>query len=189
MASLPLPRHKLSVEQFHEMGRAGILREDSRVELIEGELIDMAPIGSLHASVVNTLSMLFSQFRQIAIVATQNPVTLQPYNEPQPDIALLRPKPDRYRDALPSAQDVLLVIEVADTSLQYDRTVKLSLYARHGIRETWIVNLAERKLEIYRQPGDGRYRAKLERQAADTVSPEALPMVSVDLTDVLSDAS
>src|SRR5438093_104740 len=124
MASLPLPRHKLSVEQFHEMGRAGILREDSRVELIEGELIDMAPIGNLHASIVSALSMLFSQrVGDAAIVWPQNPLSLPPHDEPQPDIALLRPKADRYRDALPAASDVLLVIEVADTSLQYDRTV------------------------------------------------------------------
>jgi len=94
---------------------------------------------------------------------------------------------DRYRDALPIASDVLFLVEVADTSLQYDRTVKLALYARHGIRETWIVNLAERKLEIYRQPLDGGYRAKLERQATDTVSPEALPTVRIDVRSVSFD--
>jgi Uma2 family endonuclease len=108
---LTLSPHKLSVEDYHQMGRAGILGEDSRVELIEGELIDMAPIGSLHVSVVSTLSMFFArQVGELAIVSTQNPVSLPPDSEPQPDIVLLRPRPDRYRSALPTAADVMLLI-------------------------------------------------------------------------------
>ena len=123
-------RHKLSVEDYHKLGDAGVLTEDSRVELVDGELIDMAPIGSLHASVVSTLSMFFARHvGDRAIVSTQNPVILPPDSEPQPDIALLKPSADRYRNALPTASDVLLIIEVADTTLDYDRTIKLPRYA------------------------------------------------------------
>ena len=170
------------------MGHAGILDTNSRVELIEGELIDMAPIGSLHASVVATLSGLF--FRQVgseALVWTQNPISIPPDSEPQPDIALLRPSADRYRGSLPTANDVLLLVEVADTTLQYDRAVKLPLYATHGIREVWILNLPDRVLEMYREPQTGAYRVKLERVATDLASPLALPTVRVDLSEMLTD--
>ena len=188
MASvLALPRHKLSVEQFHEMGRAGILDANSRVELIEGELIDMAPIGSLHASVVAVLSMLFvRQVGDAALVWTRNPISVPPDSEPQPDISLLRPSRDGYRSSLPTADDVLLLVEVADTTLQYDRMVKLALYARHGIREVWIVNLPDRVVEMYRQPENGAYRVKLERVATDIASPLAISTVRVDLSEMLS---
>src|SRR5687767_3229793 len=114
-SSLALTRHKLSIHDYHQMGKAGILGENNRVELIDGELIDMAPIGSLHASVVSTLSMWFARnVGELAIVSTQNPIGLPPDNELQPDIALLRPRPDRYRDALPTAAEVMLLIEVSD---------------------------------------------------------------------------
>src|ERR1700694_5944823 len=150
---LTLSRHKLSVEDYHQMGRAGILGEDSRVELIAGELIDMAPIGSLHASVVSTLSMFFArQVGELAIVSTQNPVSLPPENEPQPDIALWKPNTDRYRSALPTWADVLLIIEVADTTVEYDREIKLPLYARHSIPEVWFIDLNRGVLEIHLEP-------------------------------------
>lgn len=182
MSSVLVPsRVRLTVEQFHEMGRAGIFTDGSRVELIEGALIDMAPIGSLHASVVSTLSMTLATYGELAIISPQNPVSLPPYDEPQPDIALLKVTPDRYRDALPTATDVLLIIEVADTTLQYDRTVKLPLYAKHGIPEVWIVNLPDRVLELYREPEDESYRVRLERTADDKVSPAGMPSVELEL--------
>jgi Uma2 family endonuclease len=166
------------------MGRAGILRPDSRVELIEGELIDMAPIGSHHASVVAELTMLFSrQVGDEALVWTQNPMAAPPKSELQPDITLLRPTQHRYRDSLPTADDVLLLVEVAETTLQYDRKVKLPLYARHGVREVWIVNLPERVLEIYREPHNGAYRIRQQCSAADVASPAALPRISVKLSE------
>ena len=121
----PVALHRLTVEQYHAMGAAGILAEDCRVELIDGALVDMAPIACRHASVVLLLTMRLARFGELAIVSTQNAVTLPPYSEPQPDIALLAPRQDWYRHALPQARDVLLVIEVADTTLRYDRRVKL----------------------------------------------------------------
>lgn len=179
-------RHRFSVEDYHKLGAAGVLNADSRVELIDGELIDMAPVDSLHASVVNALSMLFArQAADRAIVSTQNPVSLPPTSEPQPDIALLQPRSDGYRNALPTADDVLLLVEVADTTLAYDRTEKLSLYAKRRIREVWIVNLPDRALEMYRDPRDGKYRTKLEQLSSGCASPEALPAVFVELSELL----
>jgi Uma2 family endonuclease len=184
-APLTLPRHKLSIEDFHQMGRAGILRDDSRVELIEGDLIDMAPIGSLHASVVSTLSMFFArQVGELAIVSTQNPVSLPPENEPQPDIALLKPNTDRYRSALPTGADVLLIVEVADTTVEYDREIKLPLYARHGIPEVWLIDLKGGVLEIYLEPTAKGYRKLLQPARGETITPVLANEVRLPLTEI-----
>jgi Uma2 family endonuclease len=123
-------RHKLSVDDYHKLGEAGILDEDSRVELIEGELIDMAPIGPPHMMAVNRLNrLLVRAVGDLGIVSIQNPITLPPHSEPQPDIAVLRPGIDKRGAGLPGPADVLLLIEVADTTLAYDRGTKLQLYA------------------------------------------------------------
>lgn len=184
-APLTLPRHKLSIEDFHQMGRVGILREGSRVELIDGELIDMAPIGSLHASVVSTLSMFFSRHvGELAIVSTQNPLSLPPDNEPQPDLALLKPRTDRYRDALPTAADVLLVIEVAHTTADYDREIKLPLYARHAVPEVWLIDLQSGTFEMYREPTRKGYRKLLRPDRGETIAPALLSAVQLPLRDI-----
>jgi len=182
---LTLPRHKLSLEDYYKMGEAGILGEDSRVELIEGELIDMAPIGSRHVRAVNILTeLLVPQARGVAVVSVQNPVSLPPDNGPQPDIALLKPRADDYGDSLPTAQDVLLIIEVADTTAKYDREVKAALYARHGVQEFWLVDLQEKAVEIYQEPGSKRYRKLLRPESVETISPVSLPDVHVPLGEI-----
>jgi Uma2 family endonuclease len=186
-ASLPLtlPRHKLSLEDYYKMGEAGILGEDSRVELIEGELIDMAPIGSRHVRAVNILTeLLVPQARGVAVVSVQNPVSLPPDNGPQPDIALLKPRADNYGDSLPAAQDVLLIIEVADTTARYDREVKAALYARHGIQEFWLVDVQGKAVEIYQEPGSKGYRKLLRPESVETISPVSLPDVHVPLGEI-----
>lgn len=184
-APLTLSRHKLSIEDFHQMGRVGILREGSRVELIDGELIDMAPIGSLHASVVSTLSMFFArQVGELAIVSTQNPVSLPPESEPQPDLALLKPCSDRYRDALPTAGDVLLVIEVAQTTADYEREIKLPLYARHAIPEFWLIDLNSGTIEVYREPSAKGYRKLLRPDRGETITPALLSKVQLPLREI-----
>ncbi len=125
-APLTVPGRLLNIAEFHRIGEAGILREDDRIELIEGEMIEMAPIGSRHLAKVNRLARLLSrQIGELAIVSVQNPIALPPHNEPQPDIALLKPRADDYESALPTADDVLLVVEIADTTLNYDRDAKL----------------------------------------------------------------
>lgn len=186
MASIFTPTTaRLTIRQFHMMGEAGILPPDARVELINGEMLEMAPIGARHLKVVNRLNrLLVSSIRDAAIVSVQNPVVLDDHSEPQPDLAILTSDSDSGT-RLPKASDVLLLIEVADTTIQYDRTVKLQLYAKHGIREVWIVNLVDRVLEVYREPKDGGYRVKLDRAASETMSPLALPTVELALAAIL----
>jgi Uma2 family endonuclease len=180
-----LPRHRLTVEDFHRMVEAGILGEDVRVELIEGELIDMPPVGSKHAGTVTRLSrMLTLAVSGKAIVYAQNPVVFRQYSEPQPDIALLKPRADDYTGALPVSEDVLLLVEVAESSLSYDREVKVPLYAHYGIPELWLIDLQHERVEIYREPGTGGYRTTVRPENSECISPSLLPGVSVCLPDL-----
>ena len=180
-----LPRHKLSLKAYHQMAQAGILAEDSRVELIQGELIDMAPIGSRHAWMVSILNkVLIDAIADGAIVYTQNPIALPPDSEPQPDLALLRLKPDGYAEALPGAADVLLLIEVADTTVEYDRTIKLQLYAAHDIPEVWLFDLRRGVVEVNLEPTAKGYRRRLERKNTEILTPSLLPAVNDALAEI-----
>ena len=160
------------------MCEAGVFREDDRLELIEGEIIEMSPIGKRHAAVVRRLINLLT--RQLgedeALVDAQDPVVLGDTSEPQPDLALLRPSPDFYAGEHPRAEDILLLIEVADTSLAYDREVKVPTYARHGVLEVWVADLGGAGVEVYRQPAADGY-AHVERldDPEAVVSPLLLP--------------
>jgi Uma2 family endonuclease len=180
-------RRRLSADQFEQMGRTGILGPDERVELLDGELIEMPPIGSRHAAAVDFLSMHFARaVGDAALVRTQNPLRLADDSEPQPDLMLLRPAADRYRSAHPRPADVLLLIEVADATLRFDREIKLPLYARHGVTEVWILDLDAERLEIYREPAAGGYRRKLERQGAEWIAPLALPTVTLEIRTIFA---
>ncbi len=175
-------RHRLSVEDYHRMGEAGILGEDDRVELIAGEIIDMSPIGTHHASAVKRVSNRVKlQVGENAIVSTQDPVRIDRFNEPEPDISLLRPRDDFYSDAHPIPADVLLIVEVAETSLRYDRNVKIPLYASAGIPEVWLVDIAGKALWIYREPDQGAYRSCERAQNLSSLAPLLMPDASVDL--------
>jgi len=175
-------RHRLSVEDYHRMGEAGILGDDDRVELIAGEIIDMSPIGTHHASAVKRISNRVKlQVGERAIVSTQDPVHVDRFNEPEPDIALLRPQDDFYSDAHPIPADVLLIVEVAETSLRYDRDVKVPLYASAGIPEVWLVDIAGQVLWIYREPGQGAYRSCERAPNLSNLAPLLMPDASVDL--------
>ena len=165
------------------MAGAGLLSEMDRVELIEGALLDMAPIGSKHANWVNRLSQSFVlQAQRRYVVSIQNPVILGDHNEPQPDLMLL--KPGSYRDALPRATDELLIVEVSDTTLDYDRDVKLNLYARHNIPEVWLLDVSRNELLVHREPVDGLYRLMRRLSANDVACPDAAPEVSVRLSEL-----
>jgi Uma2 family endonuclease len=178
-------RYKLSVEDYHKLGDVGILTEDSRVELIEGELFEMAPIGGPHMGAVNRLTrLLVLAVGDRGVVSIQNPVALPLHSEPQPDVALLKPRVDSTASDVPGPDDVLLLIEVADTTLIYDRTVKLKLYAKAGIAEAWIVNLPSRCVEVYRDPTDDGYSRKVELGPGDVVSPLALSTVKVTVAEI-----
>jgi Uma2 family endonuclease len=179
-------RHRLlTVDDYHKMGAAGILGEDDRVELIEGELIDMAPIGSDHAgSVIGLNTVLSSALAGKALISPQNPLRLSLYSEPQPDITVLRFREDFYRTSHPRPEDVLMLIEVAETTIRYDRGVKIPLYARHGIPEVWLIDLQEKRLEIYRQPSNEGYRQILLPAKNERIALSLLPEVSIVLTDL-----
>lgn len=180
-----LPYHLWTVEEFHQMAIAGLLDEADRVELIEGEMIDIAPIGSKHAFIVNRISQIFSaRVGAQCLISTQNPVRLGERSEPQPDVALLRS--GNYMDALPTAADVLLIVEVSDSTLEYDRDVKIGLYARHGIPEVWLLDVNAREITVYREPAEGQYRLIRKPTAAEAISPTALPSVQLRLMELMA---
>lgn len=181
-----LTRRKFTVAEYYEMAEAGILGEDDRVELIEGEIVEMAPIGSLHTSTVARLTELLSdRFASQALVWVQNPVHLTEFSEPQPDLALLTRRDDFYASAHPSPGDVLLVIEVTKASADYDRGVKAPLYASAGIQELWIVDLNASIVEIHRQPRRRRYSQVNILEKGESVSPLAFPDTSLAVADML----
>lgn len=161
LQDLPQPqirRRRVSVDDYHRMAEVGLLAPEERVELVDGEIIDMAPMGSRHHSTVLRLSQrLHEAAAPSAQVSTQLPVRLAQHSEPEPDLALLRPRADFYAQALPSGTDCLLVIEVSDTTLAYDVRVKLPLYALHGVPEVWIVDLVHEQLHRHAEPAEGRY--------------------------------
>ncbi len=156
--AVQLKRQLFTVDDYYKMAEVGILKPTDRVELINGEIIQMSPIKSLHASVVDTLSAeLNFQLRGKAIIRTQNPIRINQYSEPEPDIGIAKFKKDKYRAYHPTPEDVLLIIEIADTTLMKDRTIKKQLYAEAGIPEYWIVNLKEQEIEVYREPAGKTY--------------------------------
>jgi len=179
-------RRALTVAEYHRMGEVGILTERDRVELIEGELVAMAPIGSEHSGTVNALTRLLVEIvGDRGVVAVQNPVQLDDLTEPEPDFAVLKPRPDYYRRATPRADDVLLLIEVADSSLAYDRAVKRSLYARHGIPEFWIVNLTAGEVEVCRTPTGDNYASVLHVGREAILEPVLLPGAAIPVATLL----
>jgi len=178
-------RHRLTVAEYHRMAETGILTPDARVELIEGETIDMPPIGSVHAGTVDYIvDVLSSACGRRAIVRTQNPVFLDLNSEPQPDLALLRPRPDFYRSSHPTPADLFLIVEVADTSLAYDTQLKRPLYARHGIPEVWLVDLPNRRFLVHRTPTLAGFQDVQTLTDLSALTPLLLPGVRVDLSDV-----
>lgn len=194
MATMPLAapaRRPITVDAFHRMGEAGILGEGDRVELIDGEIIDMSPIGALHAAIVDAIVRHFGRHAgESVVVRCQNPLRLDDVNEPEPDVAILRPRHDLYTTAHPGPADVLLVVEVADTSLAYDTGVKVPLYARHGIPEVWVIDVATRRTTVFRRPADSRYVEESQVEpggilSCDAVTTEAGGRIEVALTRLL----
>jgi Uma2 family endonuclease len=181
VARIELKRRRFTVDEYHRMAKAGILHEDDPIELIEGELIEMAAVGSRHMACVNELTRIFiQQLDDRAIVSIQNPVRLSSYTEPEPDLAILRPRPDRYRKAIPLPEDVLLLIEVSDTTFPYDRGRKLPLYAAAGIPELWIADLPRRRFLVHRRP-EGKSYADVAIVKQGTLSPLAFSDVTISL--------
>lgn len=168
------------------MGEAGIFPGDARLELLEGEIYEMSPIGSRHAACVKFLSNLFTrQFGDKMLVGAQDPIRLDDFSEPQPDIALLKWRDDFYRDAHPTPADVLLVVEVADTTLESDRRYKIPLYAKAGIPEAWLVNLPDEKIELYADPSNGAYQFNAEFKRGAELEAHTIASLRVGVEQVI----
>lgn len=187
--SVERKRRRFTVDEYHAMARSGILTRDDRVELLQGEILRMAAIGSRHAACVRRLNRLFSDLLgDEAIVSIQNPVRLSDFSEPEPDVALLVPREDFYAERHPEPGDIFLLVEVADASRVFDRTIKLPLYARAGVPEVWVVDLEEAAVELYREPGGGSeegYAEARRSQRGETLIPRALREVEIPVSDVL----
>lgn len=185
--SQQLARRWFTVGEYNRMAEIGILTEDDRVELIEGEIIEMSPIGSRHAACVNRLNMLLSsRAEQSFIVSVQNPIVANDYSEPEPDVAVLRPRADYYAQELPGAADVLLVVEVADTTVDTDRSVKMVLYARSNIPESILVDLPKEVIEVYSDPINGQYQSVRILGRGDTFQSRAVSNLTVEVSAILS---
>ena len=178
--------YRFSVEEYFRMGVTGVIPPDLRVELIEGEIIEMPPIEPPHSGTVNTLNrLLVSRCGDRAVVSVQNPMIISHNSAPQPDFAVLRPRSDDYQGRHPQVDDILLAIEVANTTLRYDMGRKSPLYARHGIAELWVIDVNERTIHVHRKPGPAGYQSIVTLRAqSERSSLEALPDVSIGLDEL-----
>jgi Uma2 family endonuclease len=186
MSAVFMPsRTRISVERFQRMIERGVLSKDDRVELIQGEMIDMPPIGSRHAFTLTELGMRLTRAASEGLrVTIQCPLVLSTDSQPEPDLMLLREKVGNYAEALPAPEDVLLLVEVSDTSLDYDRVTKLPLYAQYGIAEVWIVNLRERRIELYQQPGTQGYASRRDCKPGERLAPSGAPAAVLNVADL-----
>jgi len=183
---LEVGRRLFTTAEYHRMAEAGVLNEDDRLELIDGEILEMSPIGPRHAACVMRLTRVFSQkLGEQAIVSTQNPIQLSERSEPQPDLALLRPRTDFYASAHPTAGEVLLLVEVAETSVEYDRQVKVPLYARSGIPEVWLADLNQQRIVVHRDPTPAGFATVRVVRREETIRPAAFPDLTVAVADIL----
>jgi len=180
-------RHKLDVGAYYRMAEAGILGPRDHVELIGGEIIDMVPIGSAHSGKTIRLTRHFARAVAdgLVLVGVQCPLRLDSFNEPEPDLMLLRPRADDYETRHPSAADVLLLVEVADSSLAYDRSVKVPLYASFGIPELWIVDVTNRAVEVLTEPRGNAFAVR-EVRSTGTLTPRLVPAVTIDAKALLA---
>ena len=179
-------RRPFTVGEYYRMAEADILTEEDRVELIAGQIVAMSPIGSRHAACVKRLNVLMGKIvGDSMLIGVQDPIRLDAYSAPEPDLVLLRPRADFYAAAHPSAADVLLAIEVADTSIDYDREVKLPLYAQAGLAEVWLIDLQKGRIEVFARPQDGAYQQRVEGTANATLTSPTIPQLALAAADLL----
>jgi len=175
-----------TVDEYHRMGEAGIFHPEARLELIEGEVIEMSPVGDRHIVCVNRANALFSaRLAGKAMVSVQNPVRLGRYTEPQPDILLAPWRDDFYASHRLSAKDALLVIEISDSTVRYDRNRKMPLYAKAGVRELWLENLQEDLILVYRDPQPESFATSLVFERGESLSMTAFPQISFTVDELL----
>ena len=184
-------RRLITAAEFNRMGEAGIFQPGDRLELIEGEIIDMSPIGRRHAACVRRLNNLLTlMLGGQAVVDAQNPVVLGHLCQPQPDLAVFEYRDDFYAGGHPRSEDVVFLVEVADTSLQYDRDSKIPLYARYGIPEVWLVDLNSGTVEVYRDPTSEGYERVTKLEDPDAVvSSQILPQLRLTIREILGSSS
>ncbi len=177
--------YKFSVQEYHRLGEVGFFDEDDRIELLNGDLIIMAPLGKRHAHAVRRLIRKLTRlFGDVAEIDCQNPVILDNFSEPQPDILLLDPRIDQTGE-LPRPEDVFLVLEVADSTVRYDTQTKLAAYARAGLREYWVVNLADNAIDVYRQPRGETYGEKRRFEHGEKLAPELFPDRFLEVSEII----
>jgi Uma2 family endonuclease len=182
----PLVTRSFTVDEYHRMAEAGILHEDDRVELLDGQVVEMTPIGPRHARCVDGLAGMFTwRLGDGVIVRIQNPLAVGIHQEPEPDVALVRLRPGRYGDAHPGPRDVLLVVEVAESSLATDRDNKLPIYASAGIQDVWIVDLGHERIERYRSPTPRGYQEVHTFTCGDTVTALLVPTGEMAVSEIL----
>ncbi len=184
MAALPI-KYQINAQDYYRIGRTQLFSEAARMELIEGEIVRMVPIGSGHAGKVDRILELFSQIpKKKARIRIQGPIYLDNFSEPVPDLVLLKPRTDFYEKSHPRPEDVFLIVEVSDTTIYFDRNVKRRLYARHNIPEFWIVDLHQKAIEIYRKPGPGGYQESFIPTSEETFSPLSFPEFVLTMNDI-----
>ncbi|MGH9201774.1 MAG: Uma2 family endonuclease [Vicinamibacterales bacterium] len=184
--SVAISRRRFTADDYQRIGQAGILSEDDRVELIDGEILSMSPIGTRHcASVDRATRAMVTRAGDKAIVRVQGAVRLDFYNEPEPDLVLLRPRADFYASFHPGPADILLIVEVADSSIDYDRKVKGQIYARMGVAEYWLADLNEHVLSCYSVPGRDAYADLRQYQRGQSVAPLLLPECVIAVDDLI----
>lgn len=181
-----MPLHSFDLNTYHFLIEKGLLGEDERKELIEGRIIEMSPIGTKHASVVKKLlRLLIPKLQNMAVVSAQDPISLTNTSEPEPDIVIAKYREDFYAAHHPTPEDILLIIEVADTSLDYDREVKIPLYAKSMISEVWLINLIDNNIEIYKEPLDEKYHIMTRYYPEAVINPLLFPDLKISLAEIL----
>ena len=186
MTTVNPTKHLTNLDEWRRLGEANIFPPGSQLELINGEILEMAPIGFNHAGhVIRLLNFFAPLVGNNALINSQNPLQLGDLSEPEPDFMLLKPNADFYSSRHPNADDVLLLVEVADSSLVFDQNQKLHLYALHGIPEYWLLNLNDLSLEVYRKPSGEVYAEKTTLRAGDTLTLSQLPEISIRIADIL----
>ena len=185
-----LPHRKFSVEDYHRFIEMGIFKPEERLELWEGEFVEMSPIGKKHAGCVDAVSEMLKDFlNRQAIVRTQNPIVLKDFSEPQPDVCLLKRREDFYRQISATAQDVLLTMEVADSTVKYDRDIKFPKYAANGIQEAWLIDLENDRVEIHTQPTKNGYRLVKILHRGDIAESTVFAEIKIAVDDILGSKS
>lgn len=186
MMSVQIQRRLFTASEYYHMARVGILSEDDQVELLKGEIVEMPPIGSRHAACVDRLNRLFSlRLGQKTIVRVQSPIHLGEHSEPQPDLVLLEPRSDFYTQAHPEPEDVLLLVEVVEPSAEYDRQIKMPLYAQAGVTEVWLVDVVGECVEVYRDPSRQGYGEMRRRWRGQRLAHYAFPDLDVAVDEIL----